>query len=273
MTYHHYYSTSSLLIDIPSHRNGSFLDLQSRASSYHLISSAKWLFSAQSLRCFFAIIFYRDLRDLAPKKKRLYTETPLCNSDVLNMVRSGKVNWLCGDNVHFEERGITYTTNSDDTPSLKRESFVEADTVIMATGYDRPSLDFLPANACSKPYEAPNWYLQTFPVGYPTLCAINATWVHGIGTVGGSHIGIYTTILLMFLVDRRTQPDYHQMRAWVDRVSWWKSRSPAGPLDFVTWGELQCWFMVFILSNPYRWSWLLFLLFGLGRALPIRSSH
>ena len=218
-------------------------------------------------------LFYRDLQDLAPTKKGLYTETPLCNSDVLNRVRSGKANWLRGDDVRFEERGVTYTANSDHACPSEQNKFVEADTVVMATGYDRPHLDFLPQKACSRPYDAPNWYLQIFPVGYPTLCAINATWVHGIGTVGGSHIGIYTRILLMFLVDRRTQPNHDQMRAWVDQVSRWKSRSPVGPLNFVTWGELQCWFMVFVLCNPYRWSWLLFLFFGVGRALPVQPSH
>lgn len=216
--------------------------------------------------------FYRDLQALAPTGKGLFTDTPVCNSDVLDMVRSGKVNWLHGEVTHFDERGVTYKPAVSPACSPKEEAFVEADTVFMATGYHRPSLDFLPSDSCCKPYEAPNWYLQNFPIGYPDICAINSTWIHGIGTVGGSHIGVYTRILLMFLVDHRTRPDGEQMRAWVDQVRRLKSSGTVDPLAFVTWGELQLWFLVFIFCNPLRWGWCLFLLFGIGRALPVETN-
>ena len=213
--------------------------------------------------------FYRDLQDLAPTKKGIFTETPVCNSEILETIRSGEVAWLPGQVVCFKEKGISYIPRVGPAYSSKQETFIEADAVVMATGYHRPSLDFLPSNVGSKPYSAPDWYLQTFPVGYPDICAINSTWVHGIGTVGGSHIGIYTRILLMFLVDHRTRPNREQMRAWVDRVRQLKSKGAMGSLKFVTWGELRCWFLIFVLCNPYRWGWLLFLIVGIGRALPV----
>ncbi len=46
----------------------------------------------------------------------------------------------------------------------------------------------------------------------------------------------------MFLVDHRTRPKEQQMKEWIDTVRRLKSRSPVGAFDFVTYGELHCWF-------------------------------
>ena len=78
---------------------------------------------------------------------------------------------------------------------------VKGDMVIMATGYERPSLNFLPPECFEEPYEPPNWYLQVFPPAHKSIAGINCTYVNAIGTVGNYHIGIYTRLMLMFLVD------------------------------------------------------------------------
>jgi hypothetical protein len=42
-----------------------------------------------------------------------------------------------------------------------------------------------------------------------------------------------------------------------------------GAFDFFTYGELLWWFFSTLLINPFRWKWALFVLFGIGSALPL----
>lgn len=150
------------------------------------------------------------------------------------------------------------------------EIVVEGDMVIMATGYQRPSLSFLPEAVFNEPYQPPNWYLQTFPPGFPSLCANNCTYVNAIGTVGNYHIGIYTRLLLMFLVDPLSRPQEYWMKRWIDMTRFLKSKAPGGAFDFFTYAELIYWFVFCVAINPFRWKWALFVFFGVGSALPLK---
>ncbi|XTI86411.1 hypothetical protein V2W45_1467148 [Cenococcum geophilum] len=83
------------------------------------------------------LFLYRDLYDLSPppnSSKGIFIDTPMVNDDVLSLVRNGKASWLHSDIIAF-----------DDTPTSGpgREELIEADFVIMTTGYHRPSLNFL----------------------------------------------------------------------------------------------------------------------------------
>ena len=108
------------------------------------------------------IFFYRDLMDLAPSSEGLFTGTPMVNSDIFHQIRAGKAEWLRGDILGFTENGIRFNHRSKGVPKggPGRESIVEGDMVIMATGYSRPSLAFLPSEVFEEPYAPPNWYLQ-----------------------------------------------------------------------------------------------------------------
>ena len=108
------------------------------------------------------IFFYRDLDDLAPQSEGLFTETPMVNSDIFHQIRAGKAEWLRGDILGFTENGIRFNHRSKGVPKggPGRESIVEGDMVIMATGFSRPSLAFLPNEVFKKPYAPPDWYLQ-----------------------------------------------------------------------------------------------------------------
>ena len=108
------------------------------------------------------IFFYRDIDELAPQSEGLFTETPMVNSDIFNQIRVDKAEWLRGDILGFTENGIRFNHRSKGVPKggPGRESIVEGDMVIMATGYSRPSLAFLPGEVFKEPYAPPNWYLQ-----------------------------------------------------------------------------------------------------------------
>ncbi|KAF7945189.1 hypothetical protein EAE96_009968 [Botrytis aclada] len=216
--------------------------------------------------------FYRDLEDLAPADKGLFTGTPMVNSDVMDKIREGKAEWLRGDIKGFTEDGINFNLRAKGVPpgGPGKTKLVKGDIVVMATGFERPSLDFLPPDTFQDPYTPPNWYLQTFPPTHPSVCCNNCTYVNAIGAVGNWHIGIYTRILLMFLSDPLTRPRPFWMERWIDMTRILKKFSPTGAFDFFTYLELVWWFTFCIAINPFRWKWAIFVFTGLGRGLPRR---
>jgi hypothetical protein len=187
------------------------------------------------------LFFYRDLYHISPPRnsgKGLFTETPMVNDDVLDLVRSGQASWLRGDVLEFDSSGtgILFKKRAQGVPKNGPgvEKLIEADIVILATGYKRPSLSFLPDDCFQEPYEPPNWYLQVFPPAHPEICANNCTYVNAIGTVGNYHIGIYTRFLLMHLVDPLARPRTYWMQKWIYMTRFIKARAPEGAFDFFT---------------------------------------
>ncbi|KGO69358.1 Pyridine nucleotide-disulfide oxidoreductase, class-II [Penicillium italicum] len=193
--------------------------------------------------------FYRDLQDIAPESG-LFTTTPMANSDLFNLIREGKAQVPKGGS--------------------GREKVLPGDIIIMATGFKRPSLSFLPNDAFEQDYSPPDWYLQVFPPKHLSICANNSTYVNAIGTVGNAHIGIYTRFLLMFLTDPLTQPTEGRMKTWINFTRWMKQGAPPGAFDFFTYTELLYWFVFLVLINPFRWKWALFILFGVEQTLPLK---
>ncbi|KUI55900.1 Baeyer-Villiger monooxygenase [Cytospora mali] len=216
--------------------------------------------------------FYRDLEDIAPYNKGIFMDTPMVNSDVMDKMRSGEAEWVRCDIEQIERRGVRVNRRVKGVPpgGPGREDLIEADMIVLATGFQRPSLSFLPQDSFEEPYGAPNWYLQTFPPNHPSVSAINCTYLSAIGTVGNWHIGIYTRILLMFLVDPLTRPNPFWMERWIDMTKVFKAKSPTGAFDFFTYLELIWWFTFCVAFNPFRWKWAFFVFFGLGFALPKR---
>ncbi|KAI1083666.1 monooxygenase [Whalleya microplaca] len=214
--------------------------------------------------------FYRDLEDLAPTDKGIFMDTPMVNSDVMDLLRSGRAEWVRCDIENFTESGIVVNKRDKGVPKggPGRHTHIEGDMVVLATGFKRPSLSFLPDDSFAEPYGPPNWYLQTFPPQHPSVSAINCTYVNAIGTVGNWHIGIYTRVLLMFLVDPLARPSAYWMRRWIDMTRALKASAPTGAFDFFTYLELLWWFIFCVTVNPFRWKWAAFVFFGLGFALP-----
>jgi hypothetical protein len=214
--------------------------------------------------------FYRDLDDISPSGKGLYTDTPMVNSELFDQIRAGKARWLRGDIVSVEEDGILFNHRARGVPKggPGHESQVQGDVIIMATGFKRPSLSFLPGTVFEDRYGPPNWYLQVFPPQDPSICATNSTYLNAIGTVGNYHIGIYTRLLLMFLVDPLTRPQEPLMKLWIEFTRFVKRFAPTGAFDFFTYAELIYWYCFVSIVNPFRWKWVPFIFFGMFRGLP-----
>ncbi|KAK8227374.1 hypothetical protein HDK90DRAFT_57615 [Phyllosticta capitalensis] len=217
--------------------------------------------------------FYRELKEISPPPGSLglFTETPMSSDNVLAHVRSGKAKWLRGDIVRFEENGIKFNHRAYGVPKdgPGHERFIDGDVVIMATGFKRPSLSFLPSDCFDAPYTPPNWYLQAFPPGHMDVCGLNCTYVNAIASAGCYHIGIYTRLLLMYLMDPLSRPQERTMKVWVDLMHWFKAGAPGGAFDFFTYSEMMCWFAFTMLANPFRWKWALFIFGGVGMSFPM----
>jgi len=120
-------------------------------------------------------LFYRDLQNIAPSDKGLFTDTPMVNSDILDKLRSGQAEWVRCDIEGIAEGGVVVNRRGKGVPvgGPGRQRLIEVDMVVMATGFSRPHLSFLPEDCFEEPYPPPNWYLQTFPPSHPSLSAIN----------------------------------------------------------------------------------------------------
>ncbi|PGH23580.1 hypothetical protein AJ80_02360 [Polytolypa hystricis UAMH7299] len=216
--------------------------------------------------------FYRDLSDISPAPgKGIFMDTPMVNSDLFDLIRQDKARWLRGDVISVAPDGIIFNHRSRGVPKggPGHQITVKADIIVMATGFTRPSLSFLPEKVFQHPYEPPNWYLQVFPPQFPDICANNATYVNAIGTVGNFHIGIYTRLLLVFLVDPLSRPTEFWMKRWIDMTRTLKWFAPVGAFDFFTYAELFYWYIFVVAINPFRWKWAAFVFFGLARELPM----
>lgn len=196
----------------------------------------------------------------------------MVNSEIFKQIRLGRAEWLRGDIQEVQKTGILFNKRAAKVPKggPGHHILVEGDIIIMATGYNRPTLSFLPEEVFEEPYGPPRWYLQVFPPSHPSICANNCTYVNAIGTVGNWHVGIYTRLLLMFLVDPLTTPKEYWMKKWIDMTSTLKSLAPTQAFDFFTYSELIYWFVFVTLINPFRWKWAFFVFFGIGSRLPAR---
>ncbi|KAK6542870.1 hypothetical protein TWF694_006809 [Orbilia ellipsospora] len=195
------------------------------------------------------MLFYRDLAEIAPHSgKGISTETPMINTEILDRIRAHKAEWLRGDILGFEDNGIRFNHHTQGVPKNGpgRESMEEGVVVIMATGFKHPSLYILPTDYFEEPFMPPKWYLQCFPPQHLTICAENSTFVNGIGVMGNFHIvhiGMYTRMLLMFLLDPLTRPTEYWMKMWIKMTRWIKNKAPTGAFDFFTYSELIWWFV------------------------------
>jgi hypothetical protein len=101
----------------------------------------------------------------------------MVNSDVMDKIRSGQAEWLRGDIKGFTEEGVRFNLRGKGVPKgvPGKSTIIKGDIVVMVTGFERPTLDFLPDDSFDEPYSPPNWYLQTFPPQHVSVCCNNCT--------------------------------------------------------------------------------------------------
>ncbi|KAM0746939.1 FAD/NAD(P)-binding domain-containing protein [Meredithblackwellia eburnea MCA 4105] len=208
---------------------------------------------------------YRDLRDMSPQHKGLFEGTPIVNDMFLKHIRQGKVSYKRGDTKEITPQGVKFEQREKASkPGDGGVAQVEtADVIVMATGFERPSVEMLPDDLFpddgQRSYKRPNLYLQNFSTEDWSILLTNASYMDAIGTVGNWHIGLYTRILLVFLLDERARPSPKGMKLWVDLLNWLKVKTfGAGDksgLSFFTYTELCLWIITFHSFNLARLPW------------------
>ncbi|KAJ7633034.1 FAD/NAD(P)-binding domain-containing protein [Roridomyces roridus] len=214
---------------------------------------------------------YHGVEDLVPEDRGLFQDTPVVNSNFLPHVRSGACTYVRGDPIRLTSSGVRVNVRERGTKpeSPGEEETIEADVVVFATGYEKPSIGFLEEDKLfPEGYERPDLYLQNFSTEDWSVLLTNSAYMSAIGTVGHFHIGIYTRILLTLLLDPDARPSSKDMKLWVDVVRFIKRGAKGGALGFFTYAELTIWLVTFHLLRPDRLKWLFFIMCGWGVHAP-----
>lgn len=121
---------------------------------------------------------YGDLKALAPAHKGFFEGTPIVNDEFLHHIRQGKVVYIRGDTQSFTPTGLqvnvrgevwshgyTATFTADDVGQKSEGGRwsqpgdegdvrgIDADIVVLATGFKQPTVDFLPKDLFPERYE------------------------------------------------------------------------------------------------------------------------
>ncbi|KAI0051320.1 FAD/NAD-P-binding domain-containing protein [Auriscalpium vulgare] len=215
---------------------------------------------------------YHGVEDLVPYNKGLYESTPVLNDVFLQHVRDGRCEYVRGDTLRFTKSGVLVRVRPRGSKSGDKgpddQPFQEKDfagpVVVLATGFHKPELDFLPEDLFPEGYGRPNLYLQNFSTEDWSVLTTNSSYQNAIGTVGHFHIGIYTRILLLLLLDKNARPRPEDMKLWVDFLRWVKQGARGGALGFFTYMELMIWCLTFHVFRPDRLRWIFFTMQGWG---------
>ncbi|SNX85503.1 related to monooxygenase [Melanopsichium pennsylvanicum] len=211
-------------------------------------------------------LHYRDLEERMAPTQGFYTGTPIVNTSALHHIRQGEADYQRGDVLDLDESGIHFNIRKrgQKKGTDGKKSYFNADIIVVATGFEVPSIDFLPEDLFPEDYVRPNMYLQVFPIEDCSVLCTNSTFRNAVGTVGHIHIGIMARTLMLFLMDKSTRPKPRDMRLWVDLIRFIKDRAPGGQLDFFTYMELCIWLVSFLFFRINRLWYFFFVTFGWG---------
>ncbi|KAL0948345.1 hypothetical protein HGRIS_010931 [Hohenbuehelia grisea] len=200
---------------------------------------------------------YHGAKDLVPADRGIFEGTPVVNDEFIPHVRAGRCVYVRGDPVRLTSKGVVVNQRPRGSKPKDEgeETLLEADIVVLATGFEKPDIDFLDKSLFPEGYERPNLYLQNFSTEDWSILTTNSAYQNAIGTVGHFHIGIYTRILLVLLMDQSARPTPKDMKLWVDVVRFIKRGAEGGALGFFTYAELTIWLLGFHLLRPDRLRW------------------
>lgn len=151
-------------------------------------------------------LHYKDLEDKMSPTQGFYQGTPIVNSSALDHIRKGKADYRRGDLTDLTENGIMFSDRKKGQEKGKgsKPAEIKADIIVVATGFERPSVDFLPKDLFPGEYVScdfgfrivflnakfalslptvslhlkvrPNMYLQNFPVTDCSVLCTNSTF-------------------------------------------------------------------------------------------------
>ncbi|KAF7798770.1 hypothetical protein EIP86_009995 [Pleurotus ostreatoroseus] len=205
---------------------------------------------------FITLYNYWGVSDLTPAHLGLFEGTPVVNDEFLGHVRKGRCKYIRGDTECLTSRGVLVNVRGRDSkPGDKGEKKeFDADIVVLATGFKKPDVGFLPADLFPEDYTRPNLYLQTFCTEDWSILMTNSAYMNAIDA----------RILMTFLMDKNARPTPKDMKLWVDCLRFIKRGAKGGALGFFTYMELTIWLALFHIFRLDRLKWLFFIMQGWG---------
>ncbi|KAJ7461564.1 FAD/NAD(P)-binding domain-containing protein [Mycena latifolia] len=199
---------------------------------------------------------YHGVKDLVPAHAGLFEGTPVVNDEFLGHVRNGSCKYVRGDPIRLTSSGVRTSVRARESKpgSEGVEKTIDADVVVLATGFEKPTISFLDDSLFPEGYQRPDLYLQNFSTEDWSVLMTNSAYMSAIDT----------RILLTLLLDENARPSPKDMKLWVDVVRFMKRGAAGGPLGFFTYAELTIWLVMFHLLRPDRLRWLFFIMFGWG---------
>ncbi|PCH34804.1 FAD/NAD(P)-binding domain-containing protein [Wolfiporia cocos MD-104 SS10] len=219
---------------------------------------------------------YHGVEHLTPAHLGLFEGTPVVNDEFLDHVRKGQCAYVRGDPQRLTRESVVVNVRERDSkPGDEGETKeFHADVIVLATGFEKPDVGFLEDDLFPEGYERPNLYLQNFATEDWSVLMTNSAYINAIDLTiqsDRSHIGIYTRILLTFLMDRDARPVPKDMKLWVDVLRFVKRGARGGALGFFTYMELTIWLLLFHVFRMDRIKWLFFIMQGWGM-MPIAEE-
>jgi hypothetical protein len=107
------------------------------------------------------------------------------NDEFLPHVRDGKCTYIRGDTLRLTSKGVLVNTRSRDShpgDAGEKKEF-SADVIVLATGFEKPKIDFLPGDLFPDGYARPDLYLQNFSTEDWSVLLTNSAYQNAIGTV------------------------------------------------------------------------------------------
>ncbi|TFY53705.1 hypothetical protein EVJ58_g9304 [Rhodofomes roseus] len=252
---------------------------------------------------FITIWNYHGVEDLTPAHLGLFQGTPVVNDEFLDHVRAGRCKYIRGDTQGLTRDGVKVSVrgrSSKPGDEGKEEEF-PADVIVLATGFKKPEIGFLPEDLFPETYERPNLYLQNFATEDWSVLMTNSSYMNAIAAISTSesvsirivrlnvllsssrHLDM--RILLTFLMDEDARPSPKDMKLWVDVLRFVKRGARGGALGFFTYMELSAclltrahalchtvltekpaaiWLLLFHIFRLDRLRWMFFIMQGWG---------
>lgn len=92
------------------------------------------------------LFHYRGLSEKMAPTQGFYTGTPIVNSSVLYAIRDGKADYLRGDVLELDSKGVEFNfrKRGQKKESKGKQMHLDADVIVVAGGFERPTLEMLP---------------------------------------------------------------------------------------------------------------------------------
>ncbi|KAJ7722759.1 FAD/NAD(P)-binding domain-containing protein [Mycena olivaceomarginata] len=186
-------------------------------------------------------------------------EDLVVNDAFLGHVKNGRCKYVRGDPVRLTSAGVLTNVRERDTKpgSEGDKKTIDAEVIVLATGFERPKIDFLDDSLFPEDYQRPDLYLQNFSTeGLVGAADEFVLFERDRGVRSATSTSESTPHPTHPPAGRQRTPVAEGHEVWVDVVRFMKRGAAGGPLGFFTYAELlTIWVVMFHFLRLDRLRW------------------